>query len=817
MQQALVKRKPEEKKSHAAPEPAQAPDLSVKAEEGAPAGMPLFLRKAASASPPDSSHPEAPVLAVGRPDDPAEREADSLAERAMSSPGMPGGARPWGLAAREGRGGQPLAESVREDFEPRFGADLSGVRVHTGGGAERSNRWLQARAFTVGSDILFGRGRFQPESGDGRRLIAHELSHVLLGHPGARRQPEATPPAPLGELTNVDFILEMANVRSWLASHGEADPEYAAHVSRRGEIEEERRRRVALGHLWITAELSGSPGQLYQLVQRDGNVTAVVIANAEQVEGVPRDLGGNPIMTPEQFQERLALEHIQTALASALIPQLAVASSFLQPAQPTVGVPREGGGRVSRPFSIVDPATAPRPILDLPVPMTRMGRYDMPIADPLPGYGPQPPQPHSRLTMGELGSGQSARHLVAFDGPNPVVLGTDQFQAAGTMATGGYVVSMLGSGGVGRVMLGERMLRALRMGQTMHHLTVNPNSGPRAGSSAGPDVNAVERFHAEIWRVAGRTGQPPAAGDPYNLNAQEMARVALAFGVNALPEEVAVLGRIAAGDAAAQADLQTLLPRAQAAANRRLQQLMFESQLPGSRQGSLRERAGFNAGRSLVSPFNPEQAAGARLGEPLAAGRSAALGAGLGALLALPVDAGVTLATGGSFENYGERVPRVLATGAFGGGLAGASEQLLVSRFSSSLIARGAGLTGGAAAGMLGARFVPGGIGAAGAELLNIYAFEDRPHSGREVALRTSRAGGIGMISTGVGMGAQAATTGLIGAILTAGGTGAVEGSVVPGWGTAIGFVVGVGASVFVYVVLDRNLPAVDPTVSEAN
>ena len=112
--------------------------------------------------------------------------------------------------------------------------------------------------------------------------------------------------------------------------------------------------------------------------------------------------------------------------------------------------------------------------------------------------------------MGELGAPQSVstRHLVAFDGPNPVVLGTDQFRPGRTTASGGFVVSMLGSGGVGRVMLGERMLRALRMGQTMHYLTVNPNSGPRAGSSAGPDVNAVERIHAEMWRVAGRTSAP---------------------------------------------------------------------------------------------------------------------------------------------------------------------------------------------------------------------------------------------------------------------------------------------------------------------
>jgi hypothetical protein len=181
-------------------------------------------------------------------------------------------------------------------------------------------------------------------------------------------------------------------------------------------------------------------------------------------------------------------------------------------------------------------------------------------------------------------------------------------------------------------------------------------------------------------------------------------------------------------------------------------------------------------------------------------------------LLALPVDVGVTWATGGSFDNYGERVPRIVVTGATGGGLGAATEQFAVSRLSSAIIAEGAGPTLGMSTAMLGARIVPGGIGAAGAELLNIYVFEDRPHSVRETSLRTLRAGGLGMASTAAGLGAQAATTGVISAILASGGTGAAGGSVVPGWGTALGFVVGLGVGVTVYVILDRNVPQVDPT-----
>ncbi len=95
-------------------------------------------------------------------------------------------------------GGEPLAESVREYFEPRFGRDFSGVRVHAGSGAAEAALQLNAKAFTVGNDVAFGAGQYAPNTADGRRLLAHELTHViqqgaafphLIGRPTIQRQP----------------------------------------------------------------------------------------------------------------------------------------------------------------------------------------------------------------------------------------------------------------------------------------------------------------------------------------------------------------------------------------------------------------------------------------------------------------------------------------------------------------------------------------------------------------------------------------------------------------------------------------------------
>ncbi len=75
--------------------------------------------------------------------------------------------------------GQPLAESERAYFEPRFGHDFSGVRVHTDSRATDLARSVNARAYTFGREIVFGAGEYAPGSSGGRLLLAHELTHVV--------------------------------------------------------------------------------------------------------------------------------------------------------------------------------------------------------------------------------------------------------------------------------------------------------------------------------------------------------------------------------------------------------------------------------------------------------------------------------------------------------------------------------------------------------------------------------------------------------------------------------------------------------------
>jgi outer membrane protein OmpA-like peptidoglycan-associated protein len=75
--------------------------------------------------------------------------------------------------------GQPLAAAPRHDLEARFGQDFSEVRVHVDARAAESAHAVDARAYTVGRDIVFGAGQYAPQSVAGQRLLAHELTHVM--------------------------------------------------------------------------------------------------------------------------------------------------------------------------------------------------------------------------------------------------------------------------------------------------------------------------------------------------------------------------------------------------------------------------------------------------------------------------------------------------------------------------------------------------------------------------------------------------------------------------------------------------------------
>lgn len=76
-------------------------------------------------------------------------------------------------------GGQPLGSAERGFFEPRFGRDLSEVRVHTGTTAARAARNIDAYAYASGAHIAFGAGQYRPHTHEGRKLLAHELAHVV--------------------------------------------------------------------------------------------------------------------------------------------------------------------------------------------------------------------------------------------------------------------------------------------------------------------------------------------------------------------------------------------------------------------------------------------------------------------------------------------------------------------------------------------------------------------------------------------------------------------------------------------------------------
>ncbi len=75
--------------------------------------------------------------------------------------------------------GQPLDAATRAFMEPRFGHDFSRVRVHTDAKAAEAARAVNALAYTVGRDVVFGAGQYRPGTGEGRRLVAHELTHVV--------------------------------------------------------------------------------------------------------------------------------------------------------------------------------------------------------------------------------------------------------------------------------------------------------------------------------------------------------------------------------------------------------------------------------------------------------------------------------------------------------------------------------------------------------------------------------------------------------------------------------------------------------------
>ena len=183
-----------------------------------------------------------PKLEVGGTEDPEEKEADDVADRVMRKPvsGFGGGActcTPGGVMCEECQsakvrvrrsaskaggvsdapssvhralatsGGQ-LDASVRTDMEARFGRDFGNVRIHTDQSAAELAGAIDAHAYTAGSHIVFGQGQYAPRSDTGRRLLAHELAHVVQQATGAVRTVRPQLFTPLGAGGGFGGLLE---------------------------------------------------------------------------------------------------------------------------------------------------------------------------------------------------------------------------------------------------------------------------------------------------------------------------------------------------------------------------------------------------------------------------------------------------------------------------------------------------------------------------------------------------------------------------------------------------------------------------------
>ncbi|MCG8336975.1 MAG: DUF4157 domain-containing protein [Proteobacteria bacterium] len=191
--------------------------------------IPLIQRRGAS----DHDMYVNPKMDVVDSEDASEKEADATADQVMSASESDMDekkvqAKPLaGSISRKGRsggsgvsvsgntasyvdglsGGQPLSRQEKSFHEPRFGADFSNVRVHNDSKAHEAAQSINAKAFTSGNNIVFGKGQYSPDSSSGKHLMAHELTHTVQQNVGSKIQRQAntqsssSSPSYIGNLT----------------------------------------------------------------------------------------------------------------------------------------------------------------------------------------------------------------------------------------------------------------------------------------------------------------------------------------------------------------------------------------------------------------------------------------------------------------------------------------------------------------------------------------------------------------------------------------------------------------------------------------
>ena len=196
-------------------------------------------------------------------------------------------------------GGRPLPEAVRGRMEAALGADFSAVRVHVGPQAER----IGAIAFTLGSDIYFAPGRFQPDTAPGQQLLGHELAHVVQQRQGRVRNPTGA---------------GIAVVQDW-ALEAEADRLGQRAASHRVAVQLKLAPGAAqpLSPVRISAPISAGPGSFRLTAGAGGCQIGSVMVHARDKASVEvTDLGVDPAHREHGIGKLLLASAARTGLQS---------------------------------------------------------------------------------------------------------------------------------------------------------------------------------------------------------------------------------------------------------------------------------------------------------------------------------------------------------------------------------------------------------------------------------------------------------------------------------------------------------------------
>jgi hypothetical protein len=205
--------------------------------------------------------------------------------------------------------GVDLATGLRGIFEPLFGFDFSGVRVHTDAASAERVRTMDAVAFTVGRDIAFGAGTYDTSSAPGCKLLAHELAHVVqqakgdIG-PEVQRAPIVGGPAPIASPAELEDLKKVL----WDLVR---------------ELDDKTLRNVYGRHTIAIGLVEDEEGTFLVYTQNSNKTSPAIRAVAERLgitrwEATPR-AGGRGVAGAPNYAEQLLIEAAE-ATAKRLLP-----------------------------------------------------------------------------------------------------------------------------------------------------------------------------------------------------------------------------------------------------------------------------------------------------------------------------------------------------------------------------------------------------------------------------------------------------------------------------------------------------------------